>query len=353
MESRTESTVFVNIGGYESGKASLRIVPFDKSLIELIREIPGRIWNDSAKVWEIPVDQAHHKLLVQRFGNRVCGNDGYYLNSLFHELKARNYSNRTQENYLSIVKSFLKKTGSSPDRCPPQHIEDYLINLSDTGYASKTVNLYAAAILFFYTHVLSMPDHFKSIPRLKGPKKLPVVLSVEEVKAIIDCCRNIKHKLLLMAAYGCGLRVSELTHLRLEHLDFDRNILVVHQGKGRKDRIIMLAKNLRNYLDKYLSIQDRRSGFLFEGAKDGSPITTRTAEKVFETALMSSGIQKKASIHSLRHSFATHLLEQGADLRYIQELLGHASSKTTEIYTHVSTKYIKTIKSPLDSIQLE
>jgi site-specific recombinase XerD len=190
------------------------------------------------------------------------------------------------------------------------------------------------------------------IKRPHKDKKLPVVLSKEEVAKILSSIDNIKHKAILMIIYSAGLRVGEVVKLKVEDVDSNRMLVHVKGAKGRKDRYTLLSKTaleiLREYWRKY-----KPAKWLFEGARDGRYLSTRTVEKLLTHACEKAGIKKEVSVHTLRHSFATHLLESGTDLRYIQELLGHANSKTTEIYTHVSTKSLGKIQSPLDSLNLK
>ena len=204
------------------------------------------------------------------------------------------------------------------------------------------------AIKFFYGQILKR----KFIFDLKRPKKdkiLPQILSQSEIKKIFYVTKNLKHKTILMLVYSAGLRVSEVVQLKPEHIDSKRNLIFIQGAKGRKDRISLLSikvlEILRNYYKKY-----HPEKWLFEGQKEYKPISIRSVQKVFENLLKKSKIYKKIGIHSLRHSFATHLLEQGTDLRIIQELLGHKSSKTTERYAHVSKTICTEIKSPIDDI---
>jgi len=190
------------------------------------------------------------------------------------------------------------------------------------------------------------------VKRPKKDKKLPVVLSKEEVAKILDSVDNIKHKAILMLVYSAGLRVGEVVKLRPEDIDSKRMLIHIKKAKGRKDRYTLLSETaleiLREYWRKY-----KPNKWLFEGVREGWHLSIRTVQSIFEQAREKAGIKKEISVHGLRHSFATHLLEGGTDLRYIQEILGHTSSKTTEIYTHVSQKSLGKIKSPLDTLNLK
>jgi site-specific recombinase XerD len=190
------------------------------------------------------------------------------------------------------------------------------------------------------------------IKRPRKDKKLPEVLSKEEVSRIINGTANIKHKAILMTIYSGGLRLGETARLEQAHLDRDRMLIFVKGAKGRKEGYTLLSEKALQLIDQYMKRYEPRK-WLFEGARGGRYISKRSIEKVFDQSCERAGIKKDVSVHDLRHSFATHLLESGVDLRYIQELLGHASSKTTEIYTHVSTKSLGKIRSPLDNLNLE
>jgi site-specific recombinase XerD len=190
------------------------------------------------------------------------------------------------------------------------------------------------------------------VKRPRKDKKLPVILSKEEVAKILSSIDNLKHKAILMLTYSAGLRVGEVVKLKLEDIDSKRMLIHIKGSKGRKDRYTMLSETALDILRKYWR-EYKPGKWLFEGARAGRYLSTRTVEKILEHACEKANIRKDVSVHTLRHSFATHLLEGGTDLRYIQEILGHKDSKTTEIYTHVSTKSIGKIKSPLDTLGLE
>lgn len=217
--------------------------------------------------------------------------------------------------------------------------------------ATSTLNQAINALKFYYGTMLKKKFLYE-IKRPRKDRKLPVVLSKEEIAKILSAVDNLKHKAILMLIYSAGLRVGEVVKLKPEDVDSKRMLLFIRGAKGRKDRYSLLSdvtlNALREYWRRYKPIK-----WLFAGARDGRYLSTRTVQAIFEHAKENAGIKKDVSVHSLRHSFATHLLEGGTDLRYIQELLGHASSKTTEIYTHVSTKSLSKIKSPLDTLNLK
>jgi site-specific recombinase XerD len=269
---------------------------------------------------------------------------------MHNALKLRGYSQKTIRAYLSHLERYTEyELRHSPDGKLTKPIQQYSLQLIERGYSHAYVNQAISAIKFYREKVQLIRDETAYI-RPKKETKLPHVLSLTDIKKVLAAVTNLKHKTLLMLTYSSGLRVSEVVRLRYEDLDAERRTLRVRQGKGRKDRQTVLSEQAYMMLQKYASEREehREKDWLFQGQYVGKHLTERTAQKIFEQALATSGIGKKASIHSLRHSFATHLLEGGIDIRYIQELLGHQSSKTTERYTHVSIKDIRRIKSPLD-----
>lgn len=204
------------------------------------------------------------------------------------------------------------------------------------------------AVKFYFDKVLRRPVKHFLYTRPKEGRRLPVVLSENEIKNIIDSIKNIKHKAIIMTIYSAGLRISEAVDLKLSDIDRERMVLRIERAKGDKDRYAPLSKNLLDVLDIYIKKHIPET-YLFQG-QDGGKYSVQSIQQIFKRAAKKAGIQKKATVHTLRHSFATHLLEKGIDLRYIQEILGHKNSKTTEIYTHVSKSNISRIKNPLDDI---
>jgi integrase/recombinase XerD len=275
------------------------------------------------------------------------------LKKLELEIKARNYSRRTVENYGKISSNYLTWLKKEPSADDSGSIKRYQLYLKEQkNYAPKTVNLATAAIMFLYNEVLGIPIVPSSLPRMKTGRPLPKVYSSQEIGKILAATSNPKHRLILMLAYGCGLRLSELSHIKCTDFDLDRDIITIRQAKGKKDRLIMLDEVIKPSIINFLKSGAGKNWF-FEGQFSGSRISPRTIGLIYDHACYKAGVTKKGGIHSLRHSFATHLLEQGTDLRYIQELLGHSSSKTTEIYTHVSKSAISRIRSPLANVELQ
>jgi integrase/recombinase XerD len=231
-----------------------------------------------------------------------------------------------------------------------QHIiqfnNEYIIGRSlSISYQNQFVN----ALKLFYLIIQNTNVIIENIARPRREYRLPNVLSKEEVKLILNTHRNLKHRTMLCLLYSCGLRSGELLNLQPIHIDSKRNIILIKQSKGKKDRIVPLSSKILKMLREYYRLYKPKT-YLFEGQKIGEKYDSRSLQLVLKQAVKKTGIQKPVTLHWLRHSYATHLLESGTDLRYIQELLGHNSSKTTEIYTHVSTKNIQHIKSPFDDL---
>ena len=264
-------------------------------------------------------------------------------------LKSRRYSDNTIKTYTDALKSFLLFFNNKPiEEITNEDLITYnndfiLKNKLSASYQNQIVN----AVKLFFRTVENKVMHEELIHRPKREKVLPNVLSKEEVKEILNAPKNIKHKAMLSLIYSCGLRCGEILRLKPEHVDSQRKILLIKQSKGKKDRIAPLGEKTISLLRTYYKACKPRT-YLFEGQQAGMPYDERSLQKVLKQAVEKAGIRKSVSLHWLRHSYATHLLENGTDLRYIQEILGHSSSKTTEIYTHVSTKSIQNIISPFD-----
>ncbi|PIU67835.1 MAG: integrase [Armatimonadetes bacterium CG07_land_8_20_14_0_80_40_9] len=271
---------------------------------------------------------------------------------LRRELVSRKYSYKTVKSYIYYNRDLLSFTEKNRSEINDSDIKDYLLYLAEEKQsATSTLNQAINALKFYYGTMLKKKFVYE-VKRPRKDKKLPVVLSKEEVAKILSSVYNIKHRALLMLVYSAGLRVGEVVKLKPEDIDSRRMLMHIKGAKGRKDRYTMLSetalKILREYWQEYKPVK-----WLFQGAKADRYISIRTVQKILEHACQNAGIKKEITVHTLRHSFATHLLEGGTDLRYIQELLGHAHSKTTEIYTHVSTKSIGKIQSPLDGLNLK
>lgn len=260
------------------------------------------------------------------------------------ELVLRNYSRRTVGSYTDCLKRYFQYKKFDFETLDTKSIREFLLQMHKNNYAGQTINLYLNAIKFFYRNVVKVSVKI-GVRFSRKSKKLPVVLSSKELTLVFDSLSNQKHRLILSLAYGSGLRVNEVVKLRVRDIDFGELTVHVKSGKGKKDRITILPESIKNDLMSLIGDKGG-SGFVFESERGGK-LTTHTAQKVFKNALKKAGIKKPATFHSLRHSFATHLLENGVDVRYVQELLGHASIKTTQVYTKVTNPSLKNIKSPL------
>lgn len=259
------------------------------------------------------------------------------------ELRIRNYSPRTVRSYLACLRVFLAFHRSTA-AVSGEDVRRFLDHLQRSGVSPQTLNVHLQAIKTFAASILHVPLGV-DVHYAKRPSRLPVVLTREEVARVLSAMTNRKHRLLVALAYGAGLRVSEVVNLRVRDLDIPARMLTVRQGKGQRDRVSTLPDRLREGLQWLIAGRDG-AAFLFESERGGA-LAARSAQAIFARALARAGIRKAATFHSLRHSFATHLLENGVDVRYVQELLGHANIRTTQLYTHVTNPQLKNIKSPL------
>lgn len=276
------------------------------------------------------------------------------MNSTLEEYKSRliqkRYSQNTINIYCKYFLDFYKHfSGVCLAKLSKEQINTYILHLIQSeGISTSQQNQRINAIKFYYEKILGREKQYYELHRPKKEHRLPKVLSKNEIKRIFDSCTNMKHKCILMLIYSAGLRRSELIELKISDIDSERMVITIRGAKGKKDRITLLSKNalamLRDYYKEY-----RPRNYLFEGQTGGKYSTTSVAN-ILRNSARKAGMSKNVTPHMLRHSFATHLLEQGTDLRYIQELLGHNSSKTTEIYTHVSKKAIDKIQNPIDEL---
>lgn len=260
------------------------------------------------------------------------------------ELKIRNYSYKTIKSYLYGLREYFTFKKSNWESFDAENIKNFLLHCQSKGISAQTRNLFLNAIKFYYQNIENT-DVEINIRSAKKGKYLPVVLSRKEIKQILETTKNTKHKLLLALTYGAGLRVSETINLKTQDLNLEDLTIHLKQAKGKKDRITIFPKKLKTDLQNLIAGKDKND-YVFSSERGGK-LTTRTAQKVFEKVLQKTNIKKKATFHSLRHSFATHLLENGVDVRYVQELLGHANIRTTQRYTQVTNPSLKNIKSPL------
>jgi len=267
-----------------------------------------------------------------------------YLEKIKVELKLRDYSQRTLNSYLFFLKPFLGSI-ENPETLSLDCVKNFLAQLIDR-YGNKSRALAVSSLRFFFKRVVDRPDIFVKLEVPKKEESLPVVLSVKEVKDLINAAEFIKTKLIIKMLYSSGLRVSELVNLTPKDFDFNENTGWVRKGKGKKDRLFKIADSISKPLQKYLK-KNQDNKYFFSKEK---PLTTRNIQLLIKCAAKNAKIQKKVTPHTLRHSFATHLLENGENLLVIQQLLGHKNLETTKIYTHISQDQIKKVKSPLDRL---
>lgn len=276
---------------------------------------------------------------------------GELYNQMKVDLELKNFSPKTITRYLECMVDFVRHYGRSAAEMGEEEIRNYLYYLmKEKKVSQSSINQAYSAMKFFYETTMGREWNGVKIPRIKNRKKLPVVLAQEEVRALLRCIDNLKHRAILTTIYSGGLRVSEATHLKASDIDSKRMMIRVQGGKGNKDRYTLLGKHtldiLREYWKAYRPVE-----WLFPGQEAKKPISISSVHRVFKAALHRAGIKKKASVHTLRHSFATHLLESGTDLYYIQRLLGHRSAGTTSIYLHITGKHIARINNPVDLLE--
>jgi len=270
---------------------------------------------------------------------------------LAETLATRDRSRRTQETYVWMLRLFGRFVDKPLDQVEPEDIQEYQRHLTtERKVGFSTFNQTTCALRFFYRECLGKDWDIKRMPYQKKRRNLPEILAPEEVTAILDACTNLKHRALLMTSYSGGLRLSETLGLVPSDIDSKRMMIRVEQGKGRKDRYVMLSQVLLETLREYWK-QYRPVRWLFEGRPQGRALASSTAEKVFKHAALKAGIGKHVYFHSLRHAFATHLLEDGTNIRLIQALLGHRSLTSTQVYTHVARTNVTQTKSPLDRVK--
>ncbi|MGH6777882.1 MAG: tyrosine-type recombinase/integrase [Bradyrhizobium sp.] len=271
---------------------------------------------------------------------------------MIEDMAIRKFASKTQHDYVQRVKHFAAFLGRSPDTASFEDVRRYQLHLTAGGAGVPTLNQSTATLRFFFRVTLGRADILNHTQFIHEPRKLPVVLSPEEVARFLDAAPGLKYKAALSVAYGAGLRVSEVVALKVSDIDSQRMVIRIEQGKGHKDRFVMLSPHLLDLLRAWYKTA-RPQGWLFPGLKPASPMTTRQLTRACHAAAHMAEIGKRVSPHTLRHSFATHLLEQNVDIRVIQVLLGHAKLDTTALYTRVATKTIREVMSPLDRITIK
>jgi site-specific recombinase XerD len=265
------------------------------------------------------------------------------------EMRLKGFSPKTRRLYLGHLRRFYQARGGASPRASETECRNWLLGLMAKGYSYSYVSQALSALKFVHTHVLSCRSPVARIPRPKKGKYLPTVLSRGEVKRLLAKLKDPKHHAVAMVLYSSGLRIGEALRLRVQDIDSERGLIFVRDGKGRKDRMVMLAQVTLAELRTYARLE-RPNHWLFPGERRDRHLHPRCIQRSIGLAARAAGIKKKVTPHTLRHSFATHLLEEGTDLRYIQRLLGHKKSTTTEIYTHVADRDLARIRSPADTL---
>jgi len=370
-----------------SGQLLLSATKYNSDAARWFRSLPGSRWSAAEKAWEVCDTPELRKLLAEAFPSLILPmlplSDDFgphsdspvsapnlavptlpvdapdlsadnlsadSLEILRRELVLDGYSPRTRKVYIGHVRRFLGWWNRPPAEADAEAVRNYMLHLLEGRNLSRSMQAQAtSALRYFHRRVLRRPFDPGELSTPRKSQHLPRVLSMDEVERIVTAGRNPAHRALLMTLYSGGLRVSEAVRLRWEDLEVSRGLLLVRGGKGRKDRYTLLScRALAAVEEQRARLGDPLPPWVFPGARPNAHLTTRSAQKIVASAGHSASIPRRVTPHILRHSFATHLLEQGTDLRHIQELLGHASSSTTEIYTHVSRRELGRIRNPLD-----
>ncbi len=358
------------------GSRRIKLVfEYNKDLISLVKSISGSVWSYSLRCWHLPYSdssieeinnlQSKHgvtllqfdKLLEERkykYFDRVLPEEKESSVCLFEKwLKNHRYSEKSIASYIHAIRTLLgylsrkEITEISNEDVEAFHYDYILRNRLSASYQNQTIS----AIKLFFSTILKKDLLVNEISRPRKAHTLPGVISRTDVESLLRSVKNSKHRAMLALIYACGLRRSELIGLRINAIDSNRKLLSIKGAKGNKDRMVPIPEKMIVMLRTYY-LAYRPKYWLFEGSKPGEPYSESSLQRIFQLAMEKAGIKKDFTLHSLRHSYATHLLENGVDLRFIQELLGHKSSRTTEIYTHVSEKSIEKIKSPFENLEL-
>jgi site-specific recombinase XerD len=271
---------------------------------------------------------------------------------MIEDMTIRKLAPKTQEGYIRTVKNFAAFVGRSPETASLEDVRRFQLHLAENGASAPVLNHTVSALRFFFRVTLRRHDIVTHTTFIREPRKLPVVLSPGEVARLLNAAPGLKYKAALSVAYGAGLRAAEIVSLKIGDIDSKRMVIRVEQGKGRKDRYVMLSPHLLELLRAWWKAA-RPEGWLFPGQNPVNPMTTRQFNRACHAAAQAAGIERNVSPHTLRHSFATHLLEQNVDIRVIQVLLGHAKLDSTALYTRVATKTIQQVLSPLQHIALK
>ena len=373
-------SIKIKNGLIEDHRRIMIFFDFDYEIIQFLKTIPGARWDPNLRCWHVYDSEANLKILVEKLQETedvdlviytpimppsskkmtikpnnslplLKSDDIKLIDELKEWMRFRRYSESTVRTYTEMTCLFLRfikpqKPSEILGNNLQRFVNEYILpkKLSES-FQNQLVN----AIKLFYGQIMKQELFYEQVRRPRREYKLPNVLSKEEVKKILEALINLKHRAMLSTIYACGLRRGELLNLKPADIDSNRGLLIIRQAKGKKDRIVPLPISVINLLREYYKLYKLKV-WLFEGQNVGEQYSDRSLQMVLKHALENAKINKPVTLHWLRHRYATHLLESGTDLRYIQELLGHKSSKTTEIYTHVRNKQLQKIRSPFDDL---
>lgn len=335
-------------------------ISFEKNTQHLteLRKLVGATWSQTNKMWYVPDVTEYRKrfnlntepIIGKRVLSKISEQNHTQLKRLMEQIQLNGYSDNTARTYLQDFSQFLYYLNDkNVAECTEIEVRAYLLHcINELKLKENTLHSRINGIKFYFEKVLFKTKIFLELPRPKKQHILPKALNIDEIKALFKVTDNLKHNTILKLIYGMGLRVSEVTNLKIEHIDSPAKRVFIERGKGKKDRYVNLPETileqLRNYYKEFAPKE-----YLFEGQYGGA-YSTRSVQQVFNDSLHKAKIAKKVGVHSLRHSFATHLLENGTDVRFIQDLLGHSDIKTTLVYTQISDNSLRKIISPLDFI---
>jgi len=346
------------IGQYKEKNVIWIQFPYDQNLINALKENTHAKWSNSNKKWYVPDNTFYREFfqLEPKFLSRFVREQIHEINipameRYIQQLKLKGYSRNTIKTYSTEFAQLLKSINNHHvNELTPEKIRTYILYCIDTlKLSDNLIHSRINAIKFYFEQVLFREKFFIEIPRPKKPSKLPKALSTKDIKKMFEALEhNPKHQLLMKLCYGMGLRVSEIVKLKVSDIDSHSMLVLVSNAKGKKDRYVVLPESALELLRSYYR-QYKPKEYLFEG-QYGGHYSERSVQTVFKNAMKKAKINKKVGVHSLRHSYATHLIEQGTDIRFVQELLGHKSIKTTMIYTHLTDAAKRKIKSPLDNL---
>lgn len=386
MEKITIKPIF-----HRGGEQAAIVFKPNASIQQALKTVPGIRWTRTFRCWYVPLTKedcrnvyeavksygsidttdlsaylkkrsvvtiASHLSSVEKWQGKllsrnIAGVNQHVLPSMTEKLKLKAYSSSTIRTYVNEMGQLLQALGNiAADELQPQHLKRYLIYCYEKlGLKENTLHSRINAMKFYYEQVLGKDKFFWEIPRPKKPLRLPRLLNENELARLFNALPNRKHKAMLFTTYSAGLRVSEVVNLKISDIDSKRMQILVRQAKGKKDRYVSLSPVLLDILRQYITgCRPTPREYLFESRQTCTAYPTRTVQQIFSNAKRKAGIRKEVGVHSLRHSFATHLLDKGTDIRYIKELLGHFNIKTTERYLHVSKGRLVNISSPFDDL---